>query len=179
MLAVFVYSSFREEKPCVHTPDSSTINDSFLDTVTRLIGCELLLGSSVFSLSVFHPLDGLAVQVITRSSATGRFPCSTIADGGTRTGGSWFLTSSCFSFFLLLFLLQWRVFTVTVFWLFLGESLPLPALVGHWYAPFLLCRRSDLCFSVKRSRLKSLMAARFIGNQSLCGWSCFSAAVAL
>lgn len=99
MLAVFVYSSFREEKPCVHTPDSSTINDSFLDTVTRLIGCELLLGSSVFSLSVFHPLDGLAVQVITRSSATGRFPCSTIADGGTRTGGSWTLTPSCFSFF--------------------------------------------------------------------------------
>lgn len=137
MLAVFVYSSFREEKPCVHTPDSSTINDSFLDTVTRLISCELLLGSSVFSLSVFHPLDGLAVQVITRSSATGRFPCSTIADGGTRTGGSSFLTSSCFSFLLLLFLLQWRVFTVTVFWLFLGESLPLPALVGHWYAPFL------------------------------------------
>lgn len=30
------------------------MSDSFLDTVTRLIGCELLLGSSVFPLSVFH-----------------------------------------------------------------------------------------------------------------------------
>lgn len=131
-LCLFTAASGKKSPASTHLILLQLMSDSFLDTVTRLISCELLLGSSVFSLSVFHPLDGLAVQVITRSSATGRFPCSTIADGGTRTGGSSFLTSSCFSFLLLLFLLQWRVFTVTVFWLFLGESLPLPALVGQW-----------------------------------------------
>lgn len=61
----------------------------------------------------------------------------------------------------------------------LGGKFASPCIGWTMVGALPLCRRFDLCFSVKRSRLKSLMAARFIGNQSLCGWSCFSAAVAL
>lgn len=150
------------------------MSDSFLDTVTRLIGCELLLGSSVFPLSVFHWMvwqyksSPGALQLV-------GFPVPQLlmeAPEQEDPGFSHPPASPSFSFAVESFY-SYSILVVP------GGKFASPCIGWTMVGALPLCRRFDLCFSVKRSRLKSLMAARFIGNQSLCGWSCVPAAVAL